>query len=340
MFNLIPVNWNSFVAPLLLAGGLSWGLTYTVKYLAARFGWYGKYVERHNDRTVVRLGGVAIFIAFVGVFLLFVPLDPPRIGLLISASGIFVMGLLDDLYPLPAYFKIAIQFIAIGIAIKFGIHIQQITNPLGGIIVFPAGLDVLISALWLFLMINTINIIDGLDGLAAGVTGIFAAILFWLSLFAIVNQPDTALMAVVLLGAVGGFLYWNWYPAKIFMGDSGSNLLGFLIGALAIISGGKMATAALVLGFPILDFLWAGWRRLRQGRSPFSPDREHLHHRLLDAGVSHPGVVHLILIASAAFGMAALLSGSKAKLVCLGIVGLVMIILIRTVFLPQKGKKS
>ena len=340
MFNLIQVNWTNFITPLLLAGGISWGLTYLIKFLATKFNWYGKDVAHHDERKMVRLGGVAIFVAFLVVFLGFVPLTEPRIGLLIGATIIFIMGLLDDLYNLPALPKLIFQFVAIGVAIKFGIHIDQITNPLGGVIVFPAGLGVFISAVWLFLLINTINVLDGLDGLAAGVTSIFSVILFWLSLFTIVNQPDTALMAVILLGAIGGFLYWNWYPAKIFMGDSGSNLLGFLIGALAIISGGKVATAGLILGFPILDLLWAAWRRLRQGRSPFSPDREHLHHRLLDAGVPHLTVVKLILITSAAFGVTALLSGTWVKLVCFGIVGLIMIILIRTVFLPKKRKYS
>lgn len=338
MFNLIQVNWANFIAPLLVAGGLSWTLTWLVKNLGIKYGWHGQQTEQHNDRTKVRLGGIAIYLAFLIGFLIFVPLDLPRIGLLIGATIIFAMGLADDLYPLPAWIKIIIQIVAVGLAIKFGIRVEQINNPLGGVIVFPAGLDVLISAGWLFLTINTINVLDGLDGLAGGMTSIFAVVLFWLSLFMIVNQPEMALMAVLLLGSVVGFLYWNWYPAKIFMGDSGSNLLGFLIGALAIISGGKLATASLILGFPILDLLWSGWRRIRQGRSPFSPDREHLHHRLLAAGVPHPTVVKLILAASAAFGVAALLAGAWVKLLCLALVGLIMIILIRTVFLPKKVK--
>ncbi|MBU1092455.1 undecaprenyl/decaprenyl-phosphate alpha-N-acetylglucosaminyl 1-phosphate transferase [Patescibacteria group bacterium] len=339
MFNLIQVNWTNFIVPLLVAGGLSWILTWLVKDLGIKYGWHGgQQTEQHNDRTKVRLGGVAIYLAFLIGFLVFVPLDLPRIGLLIGATIIFIMGLADDLYPLPAWIKIIIQVIAVGLAIKFGIRVEQINNPLGGVIVFPAGLGVLISAGWLFLTINTINVLDGLDGLAGGMASIFAVVLFWLSLFMIVNQPEMALMAVLLLGSVVGFLYWNWYPAKIFMGDSGSNLLGFLIGALAIISGGKLATASLILGFPILDLLWSGWRRMRQGRSPFSPDREHLHHRLLAAGVTHPTVVKLILATSAAFGVAALLAGAWIKLLCLALVGLIMIILIRTVFLPKKIK--
>lgn len=339
MFNLISVNWSNFIAPLLIAGGLSWGLTGLIKNLSIKYGWHsGGKIEQHNDRTKIRLGGVAIYLTFLVGFLIFVPLDLPRIGLLIGATIIFAMGLADDLYPLPAWVKIMIQIIAVGLAVGFGIRVDQINNPLGGVIVFSEELAVLISAGWLFITINTINVLDGLDGLAGGMTGIFAVVLFWLSLFAVVNQPAMALMAILLLGAVGGFLYWNWYPAKIFMGDSGSNFLGFIIGALAIISGGKLATASLILGFPILDLLWSGWRRIRQGRSPFSPDREHLHHRLLAAGVSHPAVVKIILFASMAFGVAALLAGAWVKLICLALVGLIMIILIRTVFLTKGAK--
>jgi len=339
VFNIVSVNWSEFIVPLLIAGGISWGLTGLIKNLGIKYGWHGGgKIEQHNDRTKIRLGGVAIYLAFLIGFLVFVPLDLPRIGLLIGATIIFAMGLADDLYPLPAWAKIAIQIIAVGLAVSFGIRVDQINNPLGGVIIFPEGLAVLISAGWLFITINTINVLDGLDGLAGGMTSIFAVVLFWLSLFIVVNQPEMALMAILLFGAVGGFLYWNWYPAKIFMGDSGSNLLGFLIGALAIISGGKLATASLILGFPILDLLWSGWRRMRQGRSPFSPDREHLHHRLLTAGVPHPVVVKIILIASAAFGVAALLAGAWVKLICLALVGVIMIILIRTVFLPNKAK--
>lgn len=339
MFNLISVTWSNFIAPLLIAGGLSWGLTGLIKNLGIKYGWHsGGKIEHHNDRTKIRLGGVAIYLTFLVGFLIFVPLDLPRIGLLIGATIIFAMGLADDLYPLPAWVKIMIQIIAVGLAVGFGIRVDQINNPLGGVIVFSEELAVLISAGWLFITINTINVLDGLDGLAGGMTGIFAVVLFWLSLFAVVNQPAMALMAILLLGAVGGFLYWNWYPAKIFMGDSGSNFLGFVIGALAIISGGKLATASLILGFPILDLLWSGWRRIRQGRSPFSPDREHLHHRLLAAGVSHPAVVKIILFASMAFGVAALLAGAWVKLICLALVGLIMIILIRTVFLTKGAK--
>jgi len=124
------------------------------------------------------------------------------------------------------------------------------------------------------------------------------------------------------------------------MGDAGSNMVGFIIGGLAIVSGAKLATAALVLGFPLLDLVWAAWRRIKSGRHPFSADREHLHHRLLDAGVSHRNAVLIILSVIALFGIVSLLSGTWAKLGALAGAALLMIIFIRTIFFFQKRKSS
>jgi len=204
----------------------------------------------------------------------------------------------------------------------------------------PLMWDFIFSVLWLMVVINAINMLDGLDGLSAGATSIFSIILFFLSLFVIVNQPETATMAVILLGTMLGYLWWNWYPAKIFMGDSGSNMVGLLVGALSIISGAKIATAALVLGFPIMDLIWAAWRRIRKGKSPFMADREHLHHRLLDAGISHRNAVLIILSVVALFGVVSLLSGTWAKLGALAGAALLMIIFIRTVFFIHRRKSS
>ncbi|OGB74384.1 hypothetical protein A2V68_00445 [candidate division Kazan bacterium RBG_13_50_9] len=334
--------WHLFWAPLLLAGGLSYLLTWGAKSLAAKFGWYA-YKTKHqvHDRPIARLGGVAIFLSFVMPFLIFLELTPPRIGLLLAVTIVFLMGLWDDLFNVRPWAKIVLQVAAIAVAIAFGLHIGQVSNPFGGVIILPIFWDIFFTALWLWLVTNAMNLLDGLDGLAGGVGAIAAVTLFVLSLFTIVNQPETAIMAIVLLGAVLGFLWWNWYPAKIFMGDSGSYTLGFLVGGLAIISGAKLATAALVLGFPLLDMLWAGFRRLRLGRHPFSADREHLHHRLLDVGIPHQGVVLITLSVVALFAFISLLSGTKAKLALLALVALLMVIVLRTViFLRRRKRKS
>lgn len=341
MSNLIPISWPTYLWPFGAALVLGYLLTLGIKLYAEKRGWFA-YSTSHqtHERKTVRLGGIAIYAAFVIPFLIFVDLTPPRVGLLISVSLMFLMGLLDDIYDLKAWMKIAIQAIAIIVALAFGIHIGQITNPLGGVLVLPDWLDIILSGIWLWLVTNAINLLDGLDGLAAGATSIAAAAMFWLSLFAFVNQPQTAIIAIVLLGASLGFLRWNWYPAKIFMGDSGSYTLGFLVGALAIIGGAKLATASLVLGFPLLDAFYAILRRIFQGRNPFSADREHLHHRLLAVGVPHMGVTLIILGISAVFGVAALLSGTWAKLIALAIVLMVMILLIRTIFFIQRRRRG
>lgn len=341
MFNLISIPWNVLWLPLLLSGILSYLLTMGVRSVATKLGWFAyETAHRMDKRPMVRLGGIAIFLAFVVPFLLFLDLTPPRIGMLIAVAIIFAMGLWDDLFNLRPLVKIAFQVAAIIVAISFGIHIGQVSNPLGGVIMLSPFWDVFLTAFWLWTVTNAVNLLDGLDGLAGGVTAIAAVALFILSLFAIVNQPETAIMAVILFGAVIGFLRWNWYPAKIFMGDSGSYTLGFLVGSLAIISGAKLATAALVLGFPILDMLWAGLRRMRQRRHPFSADREHLHHRLMDVGVSHRSVVLIILGIVAVFAFVSLLSGTKAKLVLLAVAAVLMIIILRAILWLRQRKRG
>lgn len=341
MSELIPISWPAYLWPFAVALVLGYALTVLIKLYAERRGWFAYYTSHQtHQRRMVRLGGIAIYVAFIVPFLIFMDLTPQRVGLLISVSLMFLMGLLDDIYNLKAWLKILIQFLAIGTALAFGIRIDQVTNPLGGVIVLPEIWDLGLTAVWLWLVTNAVNLLDGLDGLAAGATSIASAALFYLSLFAFVNQPQTAMLAIILLGASLGFIRWNWYPAKIFMGDSGSYTLGFLVGALAILGGAKLATASLVLGFPLLDAVYAIIRRLLQRRNPFSADREHLHHRLLAVGVPHMGVTLIILGISAVFGVVSLMSGTWAKLIALAATLLVMILLIRTIFLVQRRKRG
>lgn len=337
----MPIPWSQFALPLVLGLVLSWLATGLIKFLSARYHLY-KYTTQHqiDNRVISRLGGIAIWLIFLTLFLIYFDLTLPRLGLLLGMTLVFLMGVLDDLFNLPASIKLACQLVAVIVAVSMGVHIGQVTNPLGGVIVLTPVWDFILSVGWLMVVVNALNVLDGLDGLAAGASSIFAIILFFLSFFVVVNQPDTALMAVILLATLLGFLIWNWYPAKIFMGDSGSNVLGFLVGGLAMISGAKIATAALVLGFPILDLLWATWRRVRQGRSPFSADREHLHHRLLDSGVTHKNAVVIILSIVALFGVVSLLSGTLVKIGALLAAAILMIIFIRTIFSAQRRKNS
>jgi len=264
-----------------------------------------------------------------------------------------VVGVIDDVRGLSPWTKLLWQFGAAGIALAGGIGITSFTNPFGGVIDLTYGrfaLDLfgfsfhvapianVLSLIWMVGLANTINFLDGLDGLACGVSGIAALIIFLLSIGAKADQSAVALLAIILAGAAFGFLPFNFYPAKIFMGDSGSLFLGLTLAMLAIYSGAKLATAALVLGFPILDAAWVIVRRLAKGKSPFRGDRQHFHHLLLGAGLSQRQAVLVFYVISIAFGLSALAIGSFGKLVALIVLFGLMIVSITTLLLIKRVK--
>ena len=260
-------------------------------------------------------------------------------ALLIGCAILVVVGVIDDIKGLSAWTKLGWQFVAASVALAGGVGITSFTNPFGGEIILNhwryvvdlAGLRFHISPLantlsliWMVGLANTINFLDGLDGLACGVSGIAATIMFALSVGPHVHQPGVALLAIILAGAAFGFLPYNFHPAKIFMGDSGALFLGLTLAMLAIYSGAKLATITLVLGFPIIDALWAVMRRLYRHTSPFRADRGHFHHLLLDAGLSQRQAVLILYAVAAAFGTIALFAGSLAKLIALIILVVIM----------------
>lgn len=325
MDRFIFTNLSDLIWPGLVALGLTVLATPLLIKLAQRYKIFDLPSQRRvHTKPIPRIGGIAIFIAVITGILLWFGWDPRIFGLGLGLTVVFVLGLFDDLYSLPAWFKVVVQLLAAATVVMFGITISNITNPFGGNILLPVWLDVGLTIVWLMLVTNTVNWLDGLDGLAAGVSGIGALALVGISLLAIVNQPDTAKLAIIVAGAGFGFLIFNWHPAKIFMGDSGSHVLGFMLAALSIISGGKLATAALVLGLPILDLFWAVIRRLRAGKSPWVADKEHLHHLLLSLGLGQRLTVGLLYALAAAFGLVALMAGTVLKLIALGLLILVM----------------
>lgn len=287
-----------------------------VTRLAHRFG----RVDQPDERKVhtvpmVRLGGVALFAGFALAlatveWIIPGPLFPrsgPFLGLFAGGAIIFLLGMADDLKPLPAKFKLLVQIGAAALAVYLGVKIEFISNPWGGLWLFPPMVAYGISVFWLVGITNTINLIDGLDGLAGGVS-LIAAITTALIAYQ-THQPTIVLVALALTGAIIGFLRYNWNPAKIFMGDAGSLFLGFTLATLSIIGVLKLvATAALlvpllILGVPIFDTAFAIVRRAWQRRPIFSPDRGHLHHRLLGLGFSHRRAVIII------YGICLLLGG-------------------------------
>lgn len=285
---------------------------------------------RHlHPRPTPKLGGAAVILPFLLTVVVAQalyppsaqplpdPLEPQRMmGVLSGAVLVFLVGVWDDRRELSAPPQLAAQIGAAGLAVFSGIRIDVISSPLGGAISFPPWLAVAFTVFWIVGMMNTLNWLDGLDGLAGGVT-LIAALVFTAHSLEL-NQISVALLPLALAGAVAGFLPHNFYPARVFLGTSGSMLLGYALGTFSIFGGAKTATALLVLGIPILDVAWQILNRVQRGLSPFQADRRHIHHRLLEMGLSHRKVVGIFYLVSLVFGgLALLLPSAQYKLVAL-----------------------
>jgi UDP-GlcNAc:undecaprenyl-phosphate GlcNAc-1-phosphate transferase len=255
------------------------------------------------------------------------------LGLVLGSAWMLLVGLADDRWDLPSLAQLAAQMAAGAIAILTLIFIEQVNNPLTNRVEsFPPALVIPLTMFWVVGMINTVNWLDGLDGLAAGVGAILCAIL------AIhmhrMGQPSVAILPLALLGASVGFLPYNFHPARVFMGTSGAFFMGYALGCLGIIAGARVATVLLVMGIPIVDVAWQIVDRLRRGRSVARGDRGHLHFRLLDLGLSQRAIVLAYWAFCALFGLLALTISSRLyKLVALlllgGMVAAAMLILTR-----------
>ena len=300
-----------YVVPFVIALVVSYALTPSVKKLAIKIG----AVDRPNARKVhthviPRLGGLAIYIGFMAAVLFCVPLQHELVGMLLGCTAIVAVGIWDDICNIPAKVKLVGQILAACIPIAFGIQIEWLTNPFGDIIVLPELIAIPVTILWIIGFTNTVNLIDGLDGLAAGVAFIASISMFLLAYN--LNQFLPALVIVSMAGAALGFLQYNFNPAKIFMGDTGSMLLGYTLSVAAVLGLVKTAaTVALVvpiiaLGLPILDTTFAIIRRKMSGVPIFQPDKGHLHHRLLALGMTQKQAVLIMYFVSMILGIVAL----------------------------------
>jgi UDP-GlcNAc:undecaprenyl-phosphate GlcNAc-1-phosphate transferase len=241
---------------------------------------------------VPRLGGVALFLGIFVPALAFLPFSHETRGLLLGAAVAVTVGAIDDFRGLRWYEKLGGQLLAASIPVWFGIWVDRFTFPLLGIHALPEWAGAPLTILWIVAIMNMVNFLDGLDGLAAGVAAIagltFAVIALSLA------KPDAAIFAAIIFGACVGFLRHNFYPARIFMGDSGALLLGFLLAAISV--QGLLKTAAtvalffplLVLAVPIVDTTFVVVRRIKHGEPVFEGDQAHLHHRFLRRGFSQP----------------------------------------------------
>ncbi len=324
-------------------GGLAFVLAFfaalAVERLARRFGFLDRPGERKiHQASMPLLGGVAIYLAVAlcigGALWSSGTLTSGSIspwhylGFLVGGLILMVGGALDDRYNLPPHLSLLAPIGASLAAVFGGIEISKITNPFGGVLVVePWQSDVLVFA-WLLVVMYTTKFLDGSDGLATGVSAVGMGMVLGLSLTVAYFQPDVALLSSIALGATLGFLVRNFHPAKIFLGEGGSTFVGYLLGTLAVISGGKLATALLVVGVPLLDVAWAVLRRASAGglKNITKADRKHLHHRLLDLGWGQRRVAVTYYLVAAAFGAAALFLQSGAKLVALSTLGLLMLV--------------
>lgn len=283
-----------------------------------------------HKKPVPLLGGMAIFFGFNLVMLFYSLVVRDLIGdtiMLKNVLGIFlgslflmIGGLLDDKFNLRPRYQLISPILAVLSVIICGIGIDSITNPFGAGMMeldqytiklfwyhgFPYKITLfadLFTFIWLMAMMYTTKLLDGLDGLVSGVTVIGALFIFLTALNkGDIIQYDVALLAMLLIGAFVGFLVFNFNPAAIFLGEGGSTLAGFLLGTISIISGSKVGITLMLLSIPVLDFVWTIIRRLLEKRKIFSPDRKHLHHRLLDAGFNVKQAVFFLYAIVATFG--------------------------------------
>lgn len=303
------------ILPLILAIIISFIMTPIVRKLAFKIGAIDipKDNKKVHKEPMPLIGGLAIYVSVIISALIFVPLTREIIAILLGATVILISGIIDDKGNISPSLKVLFQIIAAIILVAGGVRIEFITNPLASeyatlnleILTIPA------TMIWIVVITNAINLIDGLDGLAAGVTAIssFCFMLVGISL----GHIHIAILAMIVAGACLGFLPYNFNPAKIFMGDTGALVLGYML-AVITIEGVMKSVAAIavvvpiiILGVPIFDTTFAIFRRLKSGRSITIGDRGHLHHKLLDKGYSQKKTVLILYGISTVFGIFAVL---------------------------------
>lgn len=326
----------------LIAFFIALGTARPIGRLMSRWGVEARPGGRHAHTGIIpKAGGWAIVLGFLAAMLVttllhpgvfgfvgqtFLGIDRNLFGIVSGALVIALVGFLDDRFGLRPAPKLLLQLGAALLVPLSGIVIANIRNPFGVTVQF-ADFAPLVTVVWVLLITNTMNYLDGVDGLSAGIGFIAAVVIAALSSLPGVNQPATAILAALLAGAIFGFLPFNLPPAKVFLGDTGAQFIGYMLAIFALVSGGKVATVALVLGIPILDVVWVSLRRVLRGTSPFRADAMHLHHRLLAVGVSPRGVLVLLWSIAAVFGAISFVTTTVGKFQATVLVVVGMIIL-------------
>ncbi|CCQ94703.1 putative undecaprenyl-phosphate N-acetylglucosaminyl 1-phosphate transferase [[Clostridium] ultunense Esp] len=340
---------ENIIVPFIISVAISLFMTPVARKLAIKLGAVDipKDERRVHNKPMPLMGGLAIYIAILVSSLVFLPIDKTLVSIIIGGSIICISGIIDDIKGLSPKAKLVFQVIASIVLIIGDVKIDAITSPFGkpGAVLLLNGFSIPITIFWVVGITNTLNLIDGLDGLAAGVTMIASlSFLFVANKF---NYVPVMIMSAIVAGSCIGFLPYNFNPAKIFMGDTGALFLGFIMAALSIEGVMKsVATIAVVvpiiiLGVPIFDTTFAIFRRLLNGKSIAEADKGHLHHRLLKMGYSQKKTVLILYSISAIFGLCAILI---AKINSKRAVFIAIVIFVLTILLASKmglisGKK-
>ncbi|MFH0820723.1 MAG: MraY family glycosyltransferase [Candidatus Peregrinibacteria bacterium] len=311
-----------------------------------------------NRKPIPYPGGILIYLVFTALALIFFDPTFKLLGLLLGGGILVIVSFIDDRISLPPWLRLIVQFLVALIMVWVGIGVTHITNPFGGeirldqfLVTLQVGnfshvflvLSAIFTVIWIMLLTNTMNWLDGIPGLVSGISVIGGLTLFFLSISPLVNQPEIATLSVIVACMALAFWLFDFYPPKLLLGDSGAMFFGLLLAVLAIFSGGKIATAFLVLGFPVVDVIYVIGRRLANKQAPWKGgewDKKrkavHLHHRLLQFGFSEQQTLILIYALAIVFGGIALLVGTQGKF--RAIVAIAVLSFILGIFLKPKRK--
>ena len=333
LYNIQTIQLAGFFVALII----SYSLTPLIQARAHKLGLLDKpSVRKLHVKPIPRLGGVSIYASLILTTLFFITVywkyrttlpagTFTLLGIFAGGTVIFFLGLLDDIEPVPAKIKLLMQIFAASIAWFLGVRILHLSNPFyhadfyffklslgSSSIYFSPLVSYLITLAWIIIITNAVNLVDGMDGLATGVSLVSAIAIWAVSVDYRISQPAGALMAATLSGALLGFLRWNFNPARIFLGDSGAYLTGFVLAALTVSCVTKKVAlavmapvAVLIFALPIGDVFYAIVRRILSGRPILEPDKEHLHHRVLSSGISQKMASYILYFISAALGLLA-----------------------------------
>ena len=337
---------------LLVALVVSFLMTPVVKTFAYKVGAIDvpKDNRRMHKTPIPRLGGLAIFIGFMVSILLFAQIDSEMKSILLGAVIIVVLGVVDDIMALPAMLKFVVQIGAALIPALSGVQILAFSNPnifSENLYWVLGGLSVPFTVLWIVALTNAVNLIDGLDGLANGVSAISATTMLVIALMA--SEMQVAIVMAALVGASVGFMPYNLNPAKMFMGDTGATFLGYILATMSIQGLFKFYAVIsfvvpfLILGLPIFDTAFAFIRRIAHGQSPMHADRSHIHHRLIDMGLNQKQAVATLYVISAILGLSAVVlttGGEQKAMLLFAALCIAGIVAARVVFPGSKAKEE